>query len=108
MKKNVKIAIGVAGLVGAGVVGYFIWKAVQEKNGSGSGTTSTGNDGQPVTVRNIRQLNGQRKWIPIVSLARKLRNNIAHYNPISYNDFEKLLRKIHEFEESNSAMNFYH
>jgi hypothetical protein len=56
MKKNVKIAIGVAGLVGAGVVGYFIWKAVQEKNGSGSGTTATGNDGQPVTVRNIRQL----------------------------------------------------
>jgi uncharacterized membrane protein YebE (DUF533 family) len=35
MKKNVKIAIGVAGLIGAGVVGYFIWKAVQEKNGSG-------------------------------------------------------------------------
>lgn len=59
-------------------------------------------------LKNCRQLKEQRKWIPLVALARNLRNNIAHYHPILYDHFETLLNKIQEFEDSTSSMNFYH
>jgi uncharacterized protein (DUF952 family) len=39
-------------------------------------------------LRKCRQLVAHQSWLPLVSLGRWIRNEIAHYRPIEFHDFE--------------------
>lgn len=52
-----------------------------------------------IVLKNARELYRERdRWLRVVSLARKIRNDLAHYSPISYAeylDFWELSRRVH-------------
>jgi len=39
-------------------------------------------------LKNCAHLRSERRWIPLVSLARWIRNEMAHYRPVTFRDFE--------------------
>ena len=49
-------------------------------------------------LKNYNHLRSGKKWLPLVSIARGIRNKMAHYHPAAFGDFETLLRKVHEVE----------
>lgn len=49
-------------------------------------------------VKNCRQLRREKSWIPFVSLTRQLRNEIAHYRPVNYTDFDRFWQERERIE----------
>lgn len=47
-------------------------------------------------LKDCPDLDSESYWLPLASSARRIRNEIAHYRPISYAEFDTLYRKIEE------------
>jgi hypothetical protein len=45
-------------------------------------------------LRHGAGLRAERHWLPLASIARYVRNEIAHYRPITFRDFEGIWREI--------------
>ncbi|MCX6032463.1 MAG: hypothetical protein NT169_24620 [Chloroflexi bacterium] len=46
------------------------------------------------SLRNNTALRGQRQWLPLALAAHRLRNEMAHYRPVTYESFIGFLREI--------------
>jgi hypothetical protein len=47
-----------------------------------------------VLLRHGAFLRAERHWLPLASIARWVRNEIAHYRPVTFRDFEGIWREI--------------
>lgn len=47
-------------------------------------------------LKNCAHLQSEQDWLPLVSLSRWIRNEMAHYRPITFGDFEGLWREMNE------------
>ncbi len=45
-------------------------------------------------LRDCPYLRSERRWLPLCSVARHARNELAHYHPLEFRDFEGLWREI--------------
>lgn len=45
-------------------------------------------------LRTCSALSSERRWMPLAARARTIRNEIAHYRPIAFADFEELWREM--------------
>lgn len=45
-------------------------------------------------LRKCTQLRSEQRWLPLASRAHWIRNELAHYRPVSFQDFEGLWREI--------------
>lgn len=48
-------------------------------------------------LKNCAALRSERRWLPVVSLARRIRNQMAHYRPVTFHDFKGLQREVEPF-----------
>ena len=53
-----------------------------------------------VLLRRSASLRSEERWLPLASLSRWVRNEIAHYRPITFRDFEGVWREIDRVTES--------
>lgn len=51
-------------------------------------------------LRNCQHLRGERRWLSVVTPARKIRNELAHYRPVSFDDFRQLYYEWQRFKSS--------
>jgi hypothetical protein len=51
-------------------------------------------------------LRAERHWLPLVSIARYVRNEIAHYRPLTFHDFEGMWREIERVTVSEAVLKF--
>jgi hypothetical protein len=51
-------------------------------------------------------LRAERHWLPLASIVRYVRNEIAHYRPITFSDFEGMWREIERVTPSEAVLKF--
>jgi hypothetical protein len=53
-----------------------------------------------ILLRRIASLRSEERWLSLASLSRWVRNEIAHYRPITFRDFDGVWREIDRVTES--------
>jgi hypothetical protein len=48
-------------------------------------------------------LRAERHWLPLAAIARYVRNEIAHYRPITFRDFEGIWREMERVTPSGAT-----
>lgn len=52
-------------------------------------------------LNNCQNLRSERRWLSVIKPARRIRNELAHYRPISFDDFRQL---YYEWQKLNSQL----
>ena len=53
-------------------------------------------------IRNASALNQERRWLPLVSPAARIRNTVAHYRTVSSREYEQVLGQYWRFVDETS------
>jgi len=51
-------------------------------------------------LEQLRPLNSAKKWLPLVKVAKKIRNELSHYRPIAFAQFKSFWEKAERFGET--------
>lgn len=70
-------------------------------NVRGNGAGSAGNQAASLEwgeledkVRGLAKCRRERSWLPLISLARSMRNRLAHYHPVTFSQFVSLMKEF--------------
>jgi len=55
-------------------------------------------------LRNCTELTAERHWLPIVGMARWIRNELAHYRPVEFRNFESIWQESLRFKSHTVAI----